>query len=261
MLGAIVGVFGIHLLLFVVHPDWAAVSPLGPTQNSRFWGIGNQLETLLLAPLIVGSLLACRRYGRTGFALFSLFALILVTDNRLGSDGGGAIVFGIALAFTGARTLRLGARGFTTLLLIAAAAVLTIVSYNLHAHGPDHLRSAFTHDLSGLVAVAVNRVPLAYLPAIRNWPLVLALGLWLLISLAAALRASDRTTRDLLAAALLALGASLLVNDSAAYELAGGAAVVVTLAGVRLAPVVLGARIALPRSLTPQPVHNDAGAE
>ena len=36
-------------------PDWVALTPLGPTQNSRFWGIGNQLETLLLAPLLAGA--------------------------------------------------------------------------------------------------------------------------------------------------------------------------------------------------------------
>jgi len=49
-----------------------------------------------------------------GFVAFSLLTLTLVTDNRLGSDGGGAIVFGIALAFVGMRVLRLGVRGFAS---------------------------------------------------------------------------------------------------------------------------------------------------
>ena len=53
----------------VTRPEWQAVNPFGPTQNSRFWGIGNQVETLLLAPLLAGAYLARRRFGILGFAL------------------------------------------------------------------------------------------------------------------------------------------------------------------------------------------------
>jgi hypothetical protein len=261
MLVAITVVLAIHVLLLVMHPDWVAVSPLGPTQNSRFWGIGNQLETLLLGPLIAGSLLAGRRYGMAGFATFALLALVLVTDNRLGSDGGGAIVFGIALAFTGARALRLGLRGFTTLLLIAASVVLADVSYNLHGAGPDHLRSAFTHGLHGVLAVFVNRVPLAYLPALRQWPVVLPLACGFLTTLVVALRTSERSARDLLAAAALAIGASLLVNDSAAYELAAGAAVIVALGQFQPTALPLHARASLRLSVARQPLPNDVGGD
>lgn len=99
LLALIVGVLVVHLLLFVLRPQWVALTPLGPTQNSRFWGIGNQLETLLLAPLLTGAVLAERRFGRVGLAAFALLALVLVTDNRLGSDGGGAIVISVAFSF------------------------------------------------------------------------------------------------------------------------------------------------------------------
>ena len=47
-----VAVLVVHLVLLAARPEWVALTPLGPTQNSRFWGIGNQLETLLLAPLL-----------------------------------------------------------------------------------------------------------------------------------------------------------------------------------------------------------------
>ena len=136
LLALIVAVLGIHLALLAKRPEWVAITPLGPTQNSRFWGIGNQLETLLLAPLLVGAALAARRYGRVGFALFAGAALVLVTDNRLGSDGGGAIVLGVAFAFLGARVLRLGVRGFVTMLLLGATAVLGLVSLNLRRRDP-----------------------------------------------------------------------------------------------------------------------------
>lgn len=231
LLALIVGVLVIHLLLFALRPSWVAVTPLGPTQNSRFWGIGNQLETLLLAPLLTGALLAGRRFGRPGFAAFAVLGLILVTDNRFGSDGGGAIVLGVAFAFLGARALRLGARGFVTLLLLASTLVLALVSYNLGTPGPDHLRSAFGQGLSGLLRVAENRVPLAYLPAIHNWPLVLPLAFWFAVALLVALHvAHSDASRDLVIAVGLAIGTSLLVNDSATYELVGGVATLAVVA-------------------------------
>ncbi len=259
LLALITGVLFLHLVLLSKRPEWVAVTPLGPTQNSRFWGIGNQLETLLLAPLLVGAALAGRRFGRFGFAVFVLLGLMLVTDNRFGSDGGGAIVFGVAFAFLGARVLRLGVRGFVTLLLLGATVVLGLVSINLHTPGPDHLRSAFGHGISGLIAVVQNRVPLSYVPALHNWPLVLPLALWFVAALALAVRiAHRRTTRDLVVAVGLAIGTSLLVNDSAAYELVGGVATLAAL--VRFTPAVSPITVpALARMPLPaQPVPNEA---
>jgi hypothetical protein len=262
LLALIVGVLLLHLVLLAKRPEWVALTPLGPTQNSRFWGIGNQLETLLLAPLLVGAAIAGRRFGRIGFAVFVLLGLVLVTDNRFGSDGGGAIVLGVAFAFLGARVLRLGVRGFVTLLLLGATAVLGLVSLNLRTPGPDHLRSAFGHGLSGLLAVAQNRVPLAYVPALHNWPLVLPLALWFAAALVLAIRiARRRATHDLVLAVGLAIGTSLLVNDSATYELVGGVATLAAL--VRFTPTVgpitvpVLARVPLPGQAVPNEATSD----
>ena len=259
LLALIVGVLMVHLVLLAQRPEWVALTPLGPTQNSRFWGIGNQLETLLLAPLLVGAILAGRQFGRAGFGAFALLGLVLVTDNRFGSDGGGAIVLGVAFAFLGARVLRLGVRGFVTLLLLGATAVLALVSFNLRAAGPNHLRSAFGHGVSGLLAVAQNRVPLAYEPALHNWPLVLPLALWFVVALALAIRIARRqATRDLVLAVGLAIGTSLLVNDSATYELVGGVAALAAL--VRFTPSVapLTVPVLARMPLPAQPVPNEA---
>jgi len=239
------GVILLHLWLLAARPEWVALTPLGPTQNSRFWGIGNQLETLLLAPLLVGATIAARRFGVIGFAGFALLALVFITDNRFGSDGGGAIVLGVSFAFLGARTLRLGPRGFVTLLLVGATVVLGLVSYNLRGPGPDHLRSAFSHGFTGLIAVARNRVPLSYEPALHDWTMLLPLAIWFVVSLALALRfARRRATRDLVLALGLALGTSLLVNDSAAYELTGGVAALAAVA--RFVPSIAPLRVPWP---------------
>jgi hypothetical protein len=221
------GVVFLYAAAMVTHPAWQAINPFGPTQNSRFWGIGNQVETLLLAPLLAGAVLARRRFGPPGFLVFGFFGLLVMTDNRLGADGGGAIVLGVALAVLGWRIFRLRLSGFIGLLGAAAVTVLWLVQRGLAQHGPDHLRSAFDGGVSGLLASLASRWPLSYLPALHAWTLVVPL---LLIVAAVFVVAWRRTevpaTRDLLLALGVALVTSLLINDSAAYELAGGIAVI-----------------------------------
>ena len=249
-------VIAVHMYLLAKRPDWVAVTPLGPTQNSRFWGIGNQLETLLLAPLLAGAAIAARRFGAIGFAAFGVLGLFLMTDNRFGSDGGGAIVLGVALAFLGARVLRVGLRGFLILLGLAAAVVLKVVSANLDTAGPDHLRSAFGNGMSGLWAVAQNRWPLSYLPALQNWTVVLPLALWFVVSFAVALYvARRRPTRDFVVTLGVATIVSLLVNDSAMYELTGAISVLGAFVRFAPAPAVPFRLRSLVRFRTPAPVE------
>src|SRR5215471_20821256 len=235
------GVVALYAFVMVTRPEWPAVNPFGPTQNSRFWGIGNQVETLLLAPLLAGAFLARRRFGVVGFALFGLFGLVVMTDNRLGADGGGAIALGIALAVLGTRLFKLGVRGFIGLLASAAFAVLWFVSRGLAQPGPNHLRSAFTGHGAGLFSSLGSRMQLSYLPALHAWEMVLPLLFVLAAAFALAWRfAREQSTRDMLLAFGVAIATSLLVNDSAAYELTAGIAVVGALA--RFAPAPAPAR-------------------
>lgn len=257
LLAAIVLVLATYAVLLAVRPEWIAISPLGPTQNSRFWGIGNQVETLMLVPVVLGASLAARRFGLLGFGAFAVFVLVLVTDNRLGSDGGGAIVFGVALAFVGARSRRLGLRGFATLLGLAAAAVLVVIQFNLQSPGPDHLRSAFSRGLSGVVAVFADRIPLAYLPAARQWPMFAALATAFVIVFALGVRVADRHARELLLAAALAVATSLLANDSAVYEVTAGVAVLAAFARFKTPVGDLSLTSPARSRLMPHPVTSD----
>jgi len=257
------GVVALYAFVMVTRPEWQAVNPFGPTQNSRFWGIGNQVETLLLAPLLAGAFLARRRFGIVGFVVFGVFGLVVMTDNRLGADGGGAIALGVALAVLGTRLFKLGAKGFVGLLASSALAVLWIVSRGLAEPGPNHLRSAFADHGAGLVSSLESRVPLSYLPALHAWQMVLPLLLVLAIAFALAWRfAKQRSTRDLLLAFGVAIVTSLLVNDSAAYELTAGIAVIGAFARFAPAPAPARARVLAPAvarllvraGLRPEPV-------
>lgn len=241
------GIVALYAYVMVTRPEWQAVNPFGPTQNSRFWGIGNQVETLLLAPLLAGAFLARRRFGIVGFSLFGVFGLVVMTDNRIGADGGGAIALGIALAVLGARLFKLGARGFIGLLASAAFAVLWIVSRGLAQPGPNHLRSAFDDHGTGLFKSLASRVPLSYVPALHAWQMVVPLLCVLAVAFALAWRfARERSTRDLLLAFGVAIVSSLLVNDSAAYELTAGIAVVGAFARFAPAPEPARARVLSP---------------
>lgn len=225
VLALCLGVVGVYAIAMVGHPDWVAVTPLGPTQNQRFWGIGNQLETLLLAPMLTAAVLAQRLFSAVGFALVALLSLAVMTDNSLGADGGGAIALGVALAFVAARRFSLSPSGFVTALAATGGAVVFFVERGLVAGGPDHLRSAFSGGFSGVVDVLVNRIPLAYAPAVSQWQLVLPLAAVAIAVLVVAGRSMrTRIQRDVVQALVVAIIVSLVVNDSAAYIVAGAIA-------------------------------------
>ena len=235
LLALIVAVLVAYIVIFATRPGWAAITPLGPDQNLRFWGIGDQIATLLLAPLLMGAVIARQRLGWIGFGAFSLLGLFVMTDNSLGSNAGGAIGLGLALALLAGRLSRRGLFAIVGAVAAAAAIVLAIVQHGLSSPGPNHLRSAFGHGIAGLIKVAANRVPLVYAPAAHDWPLTLPLAILLIASAVLALRVSHaRTTRDLLLALAAGLGASLLVNDATGFMLAGGIACACAIA--RFAP-------------------------
>jgi hypothetical protein len=225
LLGLIIFVLLAYLVVFVARPEWAAVTPLGPDQNLRFWGIGDQIATLLFAPLLMGAVIARQRLGWVGFTLFSLLGLFVMTDNRLGANGGGAIGLGLALAVLGARLARRGLLAFIVALTATGAMVFAIVQHGLASPGPNHLRSAFGSGITGFLDVAANRVPLVYAPAVHDWPLTLPLVLLLVASGVLVFRVTRASAaRDLLLALATGLLASLLINDATGFMLASGIA-------------------------------------
>ncbi len=106
-------------------------------------------------------------------------------------------------------------------------------------------------------------MPLSYLPALHAWEMVVPLLFVLALAFALAWRAArQQSTRDLLLAFGVAIATSLLVNDSAAYELTAAIAVVGAFARFAPAPAPARARVLAPviarvlsrAKLEPEPV-------
>jgi hypothetical protein len=225
---ALVGVIAAYALTMAVHPEALSLAPMGPELTSRFFGVSNLLETLLLAPALIGAKLLKDRFGWPAFAAVALLSLVTIAENQLGSDGGGAIVIGVAFAVLAVAMSGAGWRFIVPALGLAALTVFALLDLDAASNSPDHLRGALHGGVNGFAHVATNRVPLAYSRMIEQW--------WLLVPAAAALvigvaAARSRTTSALGLAMLAALGASLLVNDSPGPVMIAGLAVVLSIEG------------------------------
>jgi hypothetical protein len=184
-------VLAAYLGLLAAEGTWVALSPLGPSQNARFFGLSNLLETLLLVPALVG---ASRRLT---FVPVAVLATVMVAGSSFGADAGGAVVLVAAYAVLAARLF--GLLAVPAVVVVAGAAALAIVV------GPEtHATSAGSGALLGRVRLSGERLADDWLVA-----LVTALALALVALLA------WRWPRGALALPLLAaIAVSMVVNDS-----------------------------------------------
>jgi hypothetical protein len=208
-----VGTLVAYGVMMIVQPWSLALAPMGPELTSRFFGISNLLETLLLVPALVAASLV-RRWP--AFLAVGALSLAVIAENRLGSDGGGAIVVGVAFALLAVRKAGLPRRYALPALGVAALVVLGLANLDAASSSPDHLRGALQGGVRGIAHVAANRVPLAYDRMLQQWWLVIPGFFAVVIGLAAA---RVRPAAYALCGALLA---SLLVNDSPGPVLIAG---------------------------------------
>jgi hypothetical protein len=215
---ALAGVIAAYLIAMGLDASSVALSPLGPTQNARFYGLSNLLETLLLVPALAAAALLARRYGAAGFAAAAALALVTVASSRFGADGGGAIVLavgfavlGVALADGGRRAVALGVAGACGAVALLAADALI---------GPaTHVGESLRGGPGELAGDLTDRIELSWERATDSWGLGLAIGA-ALVALAVLVARDARRPLPLAVAA--AIGASLVVNDSPKEVAIGG---------------------------------------
>jgi mono/diheme cytochrome c family protein len=203
---AVAAFFAVYLVVLAASPETNSLAVLGarPDGGSRFHGMTNQLETLLLAPLIAGVAVGGMRW------LVPLGALAVVTVgwSKAGADGGGILVYGAALAVL---ALRLRALALTPRrLAIAGATVIVLgvalVEIDAALGGSSHV----TRALDDAPDVG-NRLQLSWETATESWHrIVLFVGcvgalVWM---------GTMRPRRPTVDAMLVALVVSLVVNDT-----------------------------------------------
>ncbi len=200
-----VGVLGAYLVAMAVDERWVALSPLGPTQNARFYGLSNLLATLLLVPALAGAVLLGRRFGLWAFAAVAALSLITVGGSSFGADGGGAVVLLVAFVVLAALE-----HGFDRRLAIGAAAIAVVLAVALAVGGSSHVTDALEDGPVGLAEDLGRRVQLSVERATAGWGVALLVfgGIAVLAALAL------RERRPLLISLLAALAVSLVVNDS-----------------------------------------------
>jgi hypothetical protein len=212
-----------YLVSMGLDAETVALSPFGPSQVGRFYGINNLLETMLLAPALVGAAVL----GRAGIGVAAL-AFVTIGGNRFGADGGGIVVLAAAylvllLRLQGRRpTLRLAA----TVAVAAVALALLLLGIDAATGGSSHVTDAVGDGPVALVGDIGDRIERSLRRTAGNvGATAVVLG-----SLAILVAVAVRARREpLLVALLTGLAVSLLVNDTPGDVLGMGAAIAIAL--------------------------------
>jgi hypothetical protein len=195
-----------------------ALSPFGPSQNARFYGLSNFLETMLLVPALAGAVFLRRRFGWPGFAAVALLSFVTVAGNRFGADGGGAIVLAVGFPVLAILLADLRGRGLVVALGAALAAGAALVALDAAVGPSSHLTRALDSGPSGVAADLRDRVELS-LDRVAQQGSIAAVVLFclpVLVVLVVRLLRSDAPMpqRALPLAFAVSVTTSLVVNDS-----------------------------------------------
>jgi hypothetical protein len=231
-LGVLLAAYAVFLGVSPATVSLAALGP-HPEGGGRFFGLTNQVETLLLAPaLALGALVEPPL-----LAVVALASLVVVGWSRLGADGGGLIVYAAGFA-----TLALlGLRGRVTVARAALAAAgviavsLALVGIDALTGGSSHVTHAVGGGPGRLFSDLGHRLHLSWRGIVNKIDhLGIAVVSLVTLVVLALLRPRSRT----LDALLVALAVSLAVNDSGFDILRFGALVAIAVyTWSRISPV------------------------
>jgi hypothetical protein len=176
-----------------------ALATIGPHPDGghRFYGVTNQVETMLLAPALAGGLVVAP------------LALVAVGWSRAGADGGGLVTYAAGYAMLALRRFgRITPRRVAVAVAVVLAGGLLLVALDAATGGSSHVTHAFGGGLPGDLA---HRWRVSYDGATRNVGafIMFASGVALLV-----LVALVRPRPPLVDAMLVALVVSFIVNDT-----------------------------------------------
>jgi len=199
-------------------PSLNALSVLGPHPDGggRYYGVTNEVETLLLAPALAAALAAGPLLPVVG-----ALALAAVGWSRAGADGGGLLVFGAALAvlWLGVARPRPRLRGYVLAVVAGIALAIALVALDRATGGSSHVTQAVDSG-TGLVGDTLHRWHVSWEGATSSWAVAVEslAGLFGLVAFGLLARRSPAVV-----ALLAGIVVSLLVNDTPQDVLAFGA--------------------------------------
>jgi cytochrome c551/c552 len=198
-------------IVLAIDPELNSLGVLGarPDGGGRFYGVGNQLETLLLPPVLVAAAIGGLR------SLLPLAALALVTIgwSKAGADGGGVLVFATALGVLGLRLrgLSLTPRRLALVALTVLVVALAFVGLDAALGGSSHVTRVVGSGPDSLLGSLGHRFHLSWRSATDHWYRIL---IFLGCLAALVLMGTMRPRRATVDAILAGLAVSLLVNDT-----------------------------------------------
>jgi mono/diheme cytochrome c family protein len=220
---ACAAVLAAYLLALGLDPEAVALSPFGPSQAGRFYGVSNLLGTMLLVPALLGPWLL----GRIGIAVAAL-ALVAVGGNRFGADGGGLLVLlaGYAALLLRAQSTRLRPRHVVAAVAGVVAIGIALVALDAALGASSHVTSALGDGPGAVLGDIADRLELSARRTVASAGPAFVVLASLAVLVAVATRPPRRPVTDALLVALLV---SLVVNDTPSDVVGIGAAAAVAL--------------------------------
>jgi len=215
---ALAAFFAFLFAVMWTEPGWNTLAVIGPHPDGggRFYGVTNQVETLLLSPaLVLGAVVGVR-----ALPAVALFVAAGIGASRVGADGGGLVVFLTGLLVLGIRLCRLPARRAAAATVVAAAAALALVGIDAATGGSSHVTHAVGGGPGSLLGDLGHRLHLSASSIASAWNAAFLFSISLVGLVWLALR---RPRRAVLDALLAALAVSLVVNDTPADVAGWGA--------------------------------------
>jgi cytochrome c551/c552 len=203
--------FAAFLLVLTLSSETNSLAVLGarPDGGGRFYGIGNQIETLLLPPFIAALVVG----GLPWLVPLGALTLVTIGWSKAGADGGGLVVYAVVLAVLLLR-LRPGPLTWRRAALAGAGVVvvaLGLVGIDAALGGSSHVTDAVGTGPGSLLGDLGHRLHLSWESATKAWYTVVQF----LASLVALVWIGTRTPRRIAVDAMLvALAVSLVVNDT-----------------------------------------------
>ena len=200
-----------YALVLAFSPETSSLAALGPHPDGgvRFYGISNQVETLLLVPGLLGAALL----GSALVPVVAVLALIVVGASGLGADGGGVLVFAAGYLFLWLR-LRRVPLSLRNLALAGGAAIvvgLVLVGLDSALGGSSHVTRTLGDGPGALGGELAHRWRVSLDGYVSSWQATVIIT----ASIAALVWIGLRRPRyPVVDATLVALAVSLLVNDS-----------------------------------------------